>query len=259
MPQTLRLQFPGHNALKLDARLEMPDGIPLMFATFSHCFTCTKDTLAAFRISKALAAKGIATLRFDFAGLGGSEGDFAKTGFSTNMQDLFAAVDYLSQHHEAPKLLIGHSLGGTTALACAPGLDTVKMVATIAAPSQPRHVLHHFGKALAALEAGQEAEITVAGQRYRISPQFVSDLKQHDMQSVLAELEQSVLVFNVVGDTVVDEQNALDIQQWCREHSIIIDLPNTDHTISDKQTAKLIAGRIREFIDLHHLGNHNPP
>ncbi len=250
MPTTLRVKFPGHNNLLLDGRLEMPDNKPLHYAAFSHCFTCSKDLLSTFRISKHLAELGIATLRFDFAGLGGSEGDFADTSFSTNMQDLHAAARFLADNYRAPDLLIGHSLGGTTALACAGRLDSVESVATIAAPSQPQHVLHHFGAALQQLEAGREASIVVAGVEYTIRPQFIHDLRRHDLKTVLSQLHKPVLIFNIEGDPVVSEQNALDIQQWCAGASTLINLQHTDHVLSDRETAREVAEHIARFLDM---------
>ena len=248
MPATIRVKFPGHNNLLLDGRLEMPDDEPLHYATFSHCFTCSKDLLSTFRISKHLAAHGIATLRFDFAGLGGSEGNFADTTFSTNMRDLQAAAGFLEQHYRAPDVLIGHSLGGTTALACAAGLNDVKAVVTIAAPSQPQHVLHHFGAALQQLEAGDDASIVVAGDEYHIRPQFVHDLRQHDMRMILSQLHKPVLIFNIAGDTVVGEHNAREIQQWCAGASTLINLQHTDHVLSGRKSAGEVAICIAEFL-----------
>ncbi len=249
MPQTLRIRFPGHNGLILDGRLEMPDSTPLCYATFSHCFTCSKDLISTFRISKQLAAQGIAVLRFDFAGLGGSEGDFADTSFSTSMQDLQAAADYLSQHHQSPKVLIGHSLGGTAALACAAAIDSVQAVATIAAPSQPRHVLHHFGEALAALEAGHTASIVVAGVHYKIRPRFIQDLKRHDMQQSLAQLDKAVLIIEVDGDDIVGASDGTDIRQWCAGECHLLTLYGTNHILSDKEAANAAANTIAEFIE----------
>ncbi len=251
MPVTIRVKFPGHNNLLLDGRLEMPDDEPLHYATFSHCFTCNKDLLSTFRISKHLAELGIATLRFDFAGLGGSEGDFADTTFSTNMQDLQAAARFLADNYRAPDLLIGHSLGGTTALACASQLDYVETVVTIASPSQPQHVLHHFGAALQQLETGREASIVVAGVEYTIRPQFIHDIRQHDMKAVLSQLHKPVLIFSVEDDPVVSEQNALDIQQWCAGASTLISLQHTDHVLSDRETAREVANHIARFLSMH--------
>ncbi|MDH3639751.1 MAG: lysophospholipase, partial [Gammaproteobacteria bacterium] len=134
----------------LDGRLELPDGQPVAYALFAHCFTCSKETVAASRVSRALARLGIAVLRFDFTGLGGSEGDFANTNFSSNVQDLLCAVDELKAQGMAPSILIGHSLGGAAVLSAAPHVPDAKAIATIGAPSDPGHVQHLFGDELAA-------------------------------------------------------------------------------------------------------------
>lgn len=246
MIQSLRIHFTGHNKLQLDARLELPES-PRCFAIFSHCFTCTKDTLATFRISKELAKQGIATLRFDFAGLGRSGGDFADTNFSTNKQDLHAAIDFLTQHYQSPALLMGHSLGGTTALACATENENIIGSVTVASPSQPAHVLHHFGDALDELEAGKSSKITVGGSQYTINPQFVDDIQQHNLQQALSNHNKPILIFSVDNDDLVGAHNAQDIHQWSAGESNIITLNATDHIISDKETAINIAEAISAF------------
>ena len=250
MPQSHHVRFAGHNNVQLDGRLELPEA-PRCFATFSHCFTCTKDTLAAYRISKELAKLDIATLRFDFAGLGKSAGNFADTNFSTNKNDLQAAIHFLAKEYDSPQLLIGHSLGGTAALACAADNDAIAGVVTIASPSQPAHVLHHFGSALDQLEAGNPAAITVAATDYPIKPQFVDDIRSHDMQRLLSKLDTPVLIFEVIDDEIVGAHNARDIEQWSRGESDTRLLNNTDHIISDKQTAIDIANQISDFYNHH--------
>ncbi len=250
MPTSVRIKFPGHDGHLLDARLEMPDNEPRCFTTFSHCFTCTKDTLAAFRISKALAAMGIATLRFDFAGLGGSEGDFSDTSFSTTKLDLLAAANYLAEHYAAPTLLIGHSLGGTTALACAADIESVQGVVTIASPSRPAHVLHHFGDTLALLEQGNSGDIEVSGQHYTIKPQFLDDIHKHDMQTTLAALAKPILIFTIKHDALVDTQNALDIEAWAAGDTTLITLDDADHILSDRQDTDYVAQTISAWQQL---------
>src|SRR3990172_7403550 len=156
------IRFPGAHGAELAARLDRPPGKPRAYALFAHCFTCSKDTLAAARISQALAAEGIAVLRFDFTGLGGSAGDFANTNFSSNIADLLAAVAFLREAHEAPKILIGHSLGGAAVLAAAPRVPEAVAVATIGAPFEPAHVRQLFAPAAAEVEARGEAEVALA-------------------------------------------------------------------------------------------------
>ena len=247
MPSSKPVSFHGHDNLLLEGRLELPDDAPLCYATFSHCFTCTKDMLAAYRISKALAQNGIATLRFDFAGLGHSQGKFADTNFSTTKLDLLAAADFLAREYESPRLLIGHSMGGTTALACADKIKSVKGVVTIASPSQPEHVLHHFGHALTMLEQGFSVSIEVAGKLYDINPQFLKDIRQHDLKPVLEKLGVPVLIFNIEHDALVDEDNATEINDWCAGESEIITLKNADHILSSQHAISTVSDNIIRF------------
>lgn len=251
MPSTKHFTFAGHNRLQLAARLDVPDTIPRCYAIFSHCFTCSKDILVAYRISKQLAQLGIATLRFDFAGLGDSHGVFSDTNFSTNQLDLLAAADYLAHEYEAPQLLIGHSLGGTASLACAEQLESVKAVVTIASPSQPAHVLHHFGSALDELSAGRNSSIVVAGKTYAFKPQFIEDLKQHDMKTKLAQLSKAALIFSVENDALVKESDAEEIQQWIAGESVVITLENTDHLLSDKASIGYVADHISDWFKIY--------
>lgn len=247
--KTLKISFPGWNQHKLDARLELPEGTPIAFAVFCHCFTCTKDTITTFRISRALALHGYAVLRFDFTGLGSSEGKFSQTNFSSNVTDLIAAIDYLRQHYEAPLLLMGHSLGGTAAIEAAMHTDEVKAVVTVASPSQPDHVLHHFGHALTMLEQGIASSIDVAGEHYDIEPQFIEDLHQYQMQQRFANMDKPVLIFNVINDALVNEQNAVELDQWVNGNTQVITLENSDHLLSNKQDTEFVADEIVKWFD----------
>ena len=161
-----KIEFTGMGGDLLAARLELPAGQPRAFALFAHCFTCGKDIVAARRIAEGLTALGFAVLRFDFTGLGASGGDFANTNFSSNVGDLLRAAQYLRAEHEAPSLLIGHSLGGAAVLAAAGRIPEVKAVATIGAPADPGHVAHLFAEARAEIEAEGEAEVVLAGRSF---------------------------------------------------------------------------------------------
>ena len=250
---SIKASFPGGSGHRLDARLEMPSqdnwGTPKAFAICCHCFTCSKDTLTTYRISKALAEKGYATLRFDFTGLGSSEGVFSQTGFSSNVADVLAAIDYLREHHQAPSLLLGHSLGGTAILEAAIQTDEVKAVATIASPSQPDHVLHHFGHALTLLEQGIPSSIEVASEYYDIEPEFIEDLRRYDMQQRLADLHKPALIFNIINDALVSETNAEELDAWIKGDSEVITLENSNHLLSKKQDTDLVADRITEWFE----------
>ena len=246
---SIKVTFPGGNGHKLDGRLEMPDIPVKAYAICCHCFTCSKDTLTSYRISKAMAKKGYATLRFDFTGLGGSDGEFSQTGFSSNVADVLAAIDYLRTNYQAPALLIGHSLGGTAILEAAMQVDEVLAVVTIASPSQPEHVLHHFGHALTLLEQGIASSIDVAGEHYEIEPEFVVDVRSYDMQQRLAEFTKPVLIFNIVNDALVSEKNSTELNDWIKGKSEIITLDNSDHLLSKKQDTDLVVQNITAWFE----------
>ena len=182
--------FIGHDGNELAARLELPDGEPLAFALFAHCFTCGKDVAAASRISRALARRGIAVLRFDFTGLGNSDGDFANTNFSSNIEDLIAAARFLQDKYRPVELLIGHSLGGAAVLAAAHNISSVKAVATIGAPADPEHVAHLFAKHMSEIESTGEAEVQLAGRKFRIKRQFVDDIRSQIQDKRLEEFDK---------------------------------------------------------------------
>ena len=227
----------------------MPSGVPTAYAVASHCFTCTKDTITVFRISRLLAESGIAVLRFDFTGLGNSEGDFAQSNFTTDVADIYAAAEFLRDNFAAPSLLIGHSLGGTAMLEAAMQIEQVKAVVTIASPSQPDHVLHHFGHALTMLEQGIASSIEVAGRHYDIEPQFLEDLRQYDMQQRLTMLEKPVLIFKVLNDALVDSENADEISAWTAGPSRIVTLDKADHLLSNKDDAAFVADEIATWFE----------
>ena len=243
-----KAQFIGSTGQALDARLERPVDTPLAYAIASHCFTCSKDTITVFRISRLLAAKGIAVLRFDFTGLGNSAGDFAASSFTTDVADVRAAADFLRDNYAAPTLLVGHSLGGTAMLEAATEIESVKGIVTIASPSQPAHVLHHFGPALSLLEQGIAASIQVAGRDYQIEPAFVEDLRSYDMRERLALLNKPVLVFRVLNDPLVDATNADEIEAWTSGPSTIITLDKADHLLSNKDDAAFVADQIMAWF-----------
>ncbi|RMF01585.1 MAG: alpha/beta fold hydrolase, partial [Alphaproteobacteria bacterium] len=179
---TLPLTFTGSSGEKLAARLDSPLGTPRAYALFAHCFTCSKDIFAASRISAELAAQGIAVLRFDFTGLGRSEGEFANTNFSSNVQDLVRAADFLRDNFEAPQILVGHSLGGAAVLVAAGEISEARAVATIGAPADAEHVIHNFSAQIGEIEEKGIAQVSLAGRRFSIRKEFLDDLKD---QSVL--------------------------------------------------------------------------
>ena len=236
----------------LDARLDVPADIDINevtdFIIFCHCFTCSKETITTYRLSRLLAENGYGVLRFDFTGLGNSEGDFSSTTFSSTQDDVRSAISFLEDNYRLPSFLMGHSMGGTTVLSIAQDYDFIKGVVTVASPSDPEHVLHHFGHALTLLEQGISASFKVAGRYYDIQPEFVDDLRKANMKEVLSRLEKPVLIFNVENDSTVSESNAREIQQWVKGKTELITLKNTDHLLADRQTSAEVAQRIIEWL-----------
>ena len=239
--RTEKLEFPGATGATLAARLDSPDGPPRAYALFAHCFTCTKDIFAAGRIAQALADSGIAVLRFDFTGLGSSEGEFANTNFSSNVGDLLAAVDYLRKTREAPRLLIGHSLGGAAVLAAAGEVPEAQAVATIGAPHDPGHVAHLFQDNLAEIEASGEAEVLLVGRPFRIQKQFIDDIQNQRQDERIASLRKALLVFHSPVDQTVGIENAGLIFAAAKHPKSYVSLDKADHLLSRRADAEYVA------------------
>jgi putative redox protein len=235
------IRFPGASGELLAARLDLPRSTPRAYALFAHCFTCSKETLAAARVSAALAERGFGVLRFDFTGLGGSGGDFANTDFSSNVGDLLAAADWLRAQRAAPRLLVGHSLGGTAVLAAAARIPEAAAVATIGAPFEPAHVRRLLAGALSDVERTGEAEVELAGRRFRIRRQFLEDLERHASQKALAQLGKALLVFHSPRDAIVDIENAARIFAAARHPKSFVSLDDADHLLTRREDAEYVA------------------
>ncbi|CCF00391.1 Putative OsmC family protein (plasmid) [Sinorhizobium fredii HH103] len=240
---TQRLQFPGHSGATLAARLDLPNGPLRAFALFAHCFTCSKDLAAARRIAAELAREGIAVLRFDFTGLGSSEGEFASTNFSSNVADLLSAADYLRQHYQAPSLLIGHSLGGAAVLAVAGNIPEVRAVATIGAPADVGHVLKNFGTSLEEIEKSGAAEVDLAGRTFLIRKQFVEDARAQRIKDAVASLKKPLLILHAPLDQTVGIENANEIFLAAKHPKSFVSLDKADHLLTNLEDAAF-AGRI---------------
>jgi putative redox protein len=226
--------------MELAARLDLPDSLPIAFALFAHCFTCSKDIFAASRISEALTEQGIAVLRFDFTGLGSSEGEFANTNFSSNIDDLIAAADYLRQHHQAPKILVGHSLGGTAVLVAAGRIAEAVAVSTINSPCDPAHVRHLFKESIPEIEDAGEAEVDIGGRTFRIQKHFLEDADEQNMRQAIAGLGKALLVFHAPNDELVDIDHARQIFEAARHPKSFISLDNADHLLRRKADAAYV-------------------
>lgn len=244
-----RLDFPGADGHKLAARLDAPDGDVKAYALFAHCFTCGKDVFAASRIAQALTEHGIAVLRFDFTGLGASEGEFANTNFSSNVADLVAAAAYLRAHYQAPRMLIGHSLGGAAVLAAAGELPEVQAVVTLAAPSDPSHVTGLFSAHLDEIARSGEALVQLAGRPFRIKQQFVEDAGEHNLKLKIAGLKRALMVLHAPGDDTVAISNAMEIFTAARHPKSFISLDSADHLLSKREDAYFVANMIAAWSE----------
>jgi putative redox protein len=239
----MNIEFPGSQG-KLAGSLELPATTPRGFALFAHCFSCGKDSLAASRISRELSNLGVGVLRFDFTGLGGSEGDFANSHFSSNIEDLVAAADYLRENFAAPVLLIGHSLGGTAVLAAAERIEEAEAVVTIGAPDSPDHVIAQFGADVEKLESEGEADVTLGGRNFRIDRGFVEDLRQHPMEDRIRRLRKALLIMHSPIDATVNIAEAGNIFAAALHPKSFISLDGADHLLRRREDAEFVASTI---------------
>jgi len=238
-----KVTFPGRHG-ELAGALERPAGHCVGVALFAHCFTCGKDSVAASRISRNLADAGIAVLRFDFTGLGGSDGDFASAGFSANIDDIVAAADYLRQAHQAPTLLIGHSLGGTAVLAAAAAVAEAQAVVTIAAPSSPDHVIRHFGADAERIERDGQSDVTLGGRTFRLDRSFLHDLRSHDLAETIRGLRKALLVMHSPVDSIVAIDEASEIFAAALHPKSFVSLDKADHLLRGADDAEFAASTI---------------
>lgn len=250
---TERFQFASSEGHQLAAALDMPDGPVAAYALFAHCFTCGKDVLAARRISAALAAKGIAVLRFDFTGLGGSGGEFANSTFSSNVADLVLAADHLRVTKKAPAILIGHSLGGAAILAAAGQIPEAKAVVTLEAPSDPAHVTHFFKDKIDDIRAQGKVEVQLAGRPFHIKREFLDDVAEHNLMAQVGKLRKALLVMHSPTDDTVGIENATRIFLAAKHPKSFVSLQGTDHLISQRRdstyVADVIAAWAERYID----------
>lgn len=241
---TRKIEFPGHSGASLAARLDVPDGPLRAYAVFAHCFTCSKDIAGARYVAAELARSGIAVLRFDFTGLGSSAGEFASTNFSSNVGDLAAAATYLRDNHEAPALLVGHSLGGAAVLAAASSIPEVRAVATIGAPADVGHVLKNFGGSLDEIEAEGEARVSLAGRSFCIQRQFIEDARGAELEKAVSALRRPLLILHSPVDDIVGIDNAAAIFGAARHPKSFVSLDMADHLLTRAEDAAFAAGVI---------------
>ena len=236
-----KLYFQNPEGDELAARLDLPDsGSPCAFALFAHCFTCSKDLHAVGAVSRALNRQDIGVLRFDFTGLGESGGDFADTNFSSNVDDLVVAAKFLAEQHEAPRILVGHSLGGAAVLQAAHRIDSVQAVSTIGAPYDPEHVTRHLNDAIEDIKSTGEAQITLAGRTFTIRKQFLEDLAATKMEETIRTLDRALLIFHSPVDQIVGVGNAARIFQAAKHPKSFVSLDDADHLLTDRADAEYV-------------------
>ena len=252
--RTERVTFAGSAGDELAARLDTPLGRPRAYALFAHCFTCSKDIAAANRIARALASRGVAVLRFDFTGLGHSKGEFANKNFSSNVEDLIGAANYLRDTGEAPAIIIGHSLGGAAVLAAAGRIPEAKAVVTIGAPADPAHVSHLFDEKKVEIEASGEAEVTLAGRTFRIKKQFLEDIAQQKLGDAVGALGKPLLVLHSPIDDTVDVDNSRMIFLAAKHPKSFVSLDTADHLLTRKEDAEYAADVLASWA-----GRYLPP
>jgi uncharacterized OsmC-like protein/alpha-beta hydrolase superfamily lysophospholipase len=244
-----RFDFPNACGETLAALLDRPSGEPTAYALFAHCFTCGKDNLAAKRIADTLTGLGIAVLRFDFTGLGNSQGEFANTNFSSNVADLVAAADHLRRTRQAPAILIGHSLGGAAVMAAAGEVPEAQAVVTIAAPSDPSHVTGLFRDQVAQIRERGELEVTLAGRPFRIRREFLDDIAEQNLIERVAGLRKALLIFHSPTDDTVGIDNAGRIFAAAKHPKSFVSLAGADHLLSRRSDAIYVAHVIAAWAE----------
>ncbi|MEO0429562.1 MAG: bifunctional alpha/beta hydrolase/OsmC family protein [Pseudomonadota bacterium] len=236
-----KFAFENEAGISLAGRLDLPDGPARAHALFAHCFTCGKDIAAARRIAQRLTERGIAVMRFDFTGLGHSEGEFGNTGFSANVADLVAAARHMAGLGMGPEILIGHSLGGAAVLAAAPLIESVRAVATIGAPAEPAHVLHNFGADLERIKAEGSAEVTLGGRQFTVAEGFVADVEKARLDGTLGRLGAALMVLHAPLDAQVGIENAAEIFTQARHPKSFVSLDDADHLLTRSQDSEYAA------------------
>lgn len=248
--QSERVRFYNQDGQLLSGRIDMPiTGDPVAFALYANCFTCDNDLRAIGRITEVLALHGIATFRFDFTGLGDSEGEFPETNFSSNVTDCIAAATFLDEDYQAPELLVGHSLGGSVVLSAAASIPSARAVVTLAAPSSPEHIKRHILGDLDEIRTKGEARVQLAGRQFTIKEQLLADIDRIDLGSDIEAMGKPLLVVHSPTDNTVGVENALEILDHARHPKSFLSLDGADHLISDDADARFAAEIIATWAD----------
>ncbi len=256
-----KVSFENSSGLVLSAALEIPVMPVKYYAIFAHCFSCGKDIIAATRISRSLASIGIAVLRFDFTGIGESEGDFGNSNFSSNIDDILSAVRFLRDEYSAPQLLIGHSLGGTAVLHAAKEISECKAIVTIGSPSKPNHILEHFPDEVKQLEHQESLSIEIGGKSFNIKKQFIDDLNTQSSAAEISHLRKALLILHSPLDKIVSIEEATRIFVEAKHPKSFITLDKADHLLSDPEDAEYVANTIAawaaRYIEVTDVENQN--
>ena len=255
MPKSQKITFDNDSGHELSAFLELPaDTRPYAYAIFAHVFTGNKSLTATRHIARGLTQNGIAVLRFDFTGLGESEGDFADTNFSSNVKDLLAAANFLEENYEAPSILIGHSLGGAAVIFASSQLDSIKAVATVGAPSDPEHVTHLLRDKVDDIIKLGKAKVNIGGRTFMIKKQFLEDLQNKNMFEILKQLKKPIMVLHSPQDNVVEIDNAAQIYHAAFHPKSFVSLDGADHMLTNKGDATyagdMIANWVMRYIEV---------
>lgn len=244
-----KIDFPSDEGHKLSAYLDIPAvAKPRAYALFAHCFTCSKDLRVIRSLSRAMNQKGFAVFRFDFTGLGESEGDFGASGFTSNMQDLLSASKFLKENYEAPSILIGHSLGGAAVLGAAGQLDHVKAVATIGAPAQASHVTHLFEESVEELRSKGHATVNIGGRPFEMTSSFLNDLERYESTDHIQKLRKPLAIFHSPQDRVVSIENAAKIYHAAHHPKSFISLDGVDHLVNNREDAEYIGNTLAAWV-----------
>jgi len=250
-----KIKFKGRDGHMIAAQLDLPKtGKPHGLVLFAHCFTCSKNLNSVNYISKALVQEQFGVFRFDFTGLGESEGDFSDTNFSTNIEDLVAAAEFMKKDYMAPDVLLGHSLGGAAVLAAAGKIPGLKAVATIAAPHDPLHVSHHFQDQICLINKEGQAEVNLSGRKFTIKKQFIDDIDSHNMDNHIKNLKVPLIIFHSPTDTTVGIENAKMIFDAARHPKSFVSLDNADHLLLDnpkdgEYVGQVLASWVHRYLE----------
>lgn len=246
--QRKKFSFTNKSGQQLAAILEIPETTARAWLLYAHCFTCSKDIITASRISRALINHGFAVMRFDFTGLGESEGRFSATNFTTNIQDLLAAVEYLRTHYQAPNILMGHSFGGAAVLAAASEIPECRAVITLATPSEPANIFSHFESAREIIQTSGEFQVRIGNQNILLTDQFLEDVDHYHLQDSIRDLDKPLLVLHAPDDETVSVKHAKKIFQLAPHPKNFIAIDGADHLLTNREDAMFVADIIAAWV-----------